>query len=680
MLRKAGGRVLAPSPVVRSMGKSNFGRIDHLQSTLQEASTGSSDARETGTNNPKVHLGYMVPHHNLTTLTEGPAGTSTAQGEQDRAFNIEPTEELRTRTNDAGPKKQSQSLSQEETKTSCDVPGSGTNHVEEFQRNSAQQQDSMNSAKGYPWTSTLYGMEQDPPNTFGNSTTHHVESVVNTVQEQDSTTSTNGGPRRSAVHSMDQDRRLSHSKARQSALESVSDPQNLIENELPASTANIATSPQFQGVISEHLESQRDIKSCYERLRPCATLSRRQSNPSVTEYENFNSDVGGDRASAITSADRGVSRLKVQKTTSPLDPLTTPNAISTKAPAQHHILPIVPAIPRIFMKRLRPRSSVIGGGLKANGGPLLETQDKRSTEESAVVTVEKALYAATEATMVNQESSSVNPKDVPPLSCTSCPSAPFSNLGDGKTSRSAVKDTQASSSEGDLFTPAEALGHRKSSSVDAGMFRYRELNPLRTPTKPFGHRKSFSPLASEFYPSRNSSIPSTPSNLSQSAHSRQPSREFLVPTHVDYAASDTVRGAKDQQHGHPIPTYHGTRSPDSYPGAPTRAISSEDLTLNDPAVVSYRHLSPALDLHRTHSHLALWQSTSAMGNAYLVEQNDNNSDYTQPNPFESYATSTPAAPTPNPSDVQTNAGLYASDTNGFQPAYFTNTNSSNQIV
>ena len=69
-----------------------------------------------------------------------------------------------------------------------------------------------------------------------------------------------------------------------------------------------------------------------------------------------------------------------------------------------------------------------------------------------------------------------------------------------------------------------------------------------------------------------------------------------------------------------------------------------------------------------------------MGNAYLVEQNDNNSDYTQPNPFESYATSTPAAPTPNPSDVQANTGLYATDTNGFQPAYFTNTNSSNQIV
>ena len=663
------------------MDKSNSGRIDHLQSTLQKASTVSSDARETGANNLKVHLRCIVPHHDSTTLTEGPAGTSTAHdGEQDKASSVESTGELCTRTNDACLIKQPQSLSQEETKASFDVPGSGRNQVERFQRNSSQQQNSTNIANGYPWTSNVYGVEQDPPNTLRDSTANHVESVMNTVQERDSITSSNGGPRISGVHSVDQDRRLSHNKASQSALESVSDPRNHIENELPASTANIATSPQFQGVISEQLESQTDIKSCYERLRPCATLSGRHSNPSTTEHESFNSDVGGDRASAITSANGGVSRLGVPKMTSPLDPLTTANATTTKGPAQHQILPIVPAIPRIFMKRLRPRSSVIGGSLKANAGPLRETQDKRSTEESVVVTVGKSSHAATDATMVNQESSSVNPKDVPPLSCSSCPSAPTSNLGHGKISRSAVKDSQASSSEGDLFTPAEALGHRKFSSVDAGVFHYRELNPLRTPTKLFGHRKSFSPLASEFYPSRNSSVPSTPSNLSQPVHSRQTSREFGEPTHVDYAASDTIRGAKDQQHGHPISTYHGPRAPQPYPGAPTRAMSSEDLTLKDPAVVSYRRLSPALDLHRTHSHLALWQTTSAMGNAYLVEQNDNNSDYTQPNPFESYATSAPAAPTPNPSDVQTNAGLYAPDTNGFQPAYFTNTNSSNQIV
>ena len=662
------------------MGKKNSARTDHLQSTLQERATISSDARETGTNNLKIHLGYIVPHHDSTTLTDGPRRIPTAHdGEQDKASNIESPVELSTSTNDAGLKKQPQSPSQEETKTSFDVPESGTNEVEDSRRNRAQQQDPTNPANGNPRTSNAYSVEQDSSDTLGDSTAYHEDSVMNTVQEQDSKTSTNVGPRIPAVHSMDQDRCLSHSKARGSGLmESVSDPQRVIENEHSASTPNIATSPQFQGMIPEQLDGQTDLKSRHERLRPCVTPTRKRSNPTATEHENFNSDVGGDRASATTSGDRGFCRLGVTKMTPPLDPPLTPSATSTKNPAQHQILRIVPAIPRIFMRRLRARSSVVGGGLKINGGPLRERQDQRSAEESQ--TVEKASYAATEATMVNQESSGVDPRNIQPLSCSSSPSAPITNLGHEKTSRGAVKDSQASSSGGDLFTPAEAIGHRKSSSVDAEVFRSRESSPLRTPIKHFGHRKSFSPLAPDFHPFRNSSVPSTPSNLGQPVHPRQPSRGSGEPTHVDYAASDTVRGARDQQHGHPTSTYHSPQAPQPYPGAPTPAISLEALTLRDPAVVSYRRLSPALDMHTPHSHLALWQTTSGMANAYLLEQNDNNSDYTQPNPFESYATSTPAAPTPNPSDVQTNAGLYATDTNGFQSAYFTNTNSSNQIV
>ena len=664
------------------MGKKTSGRTDYLQSTSQDGTTIFSDACETGTNNLKGHLGYIVPHHDSTTLTDGPLRTPTAHdGELDKASNIKSPEEPSTSVHDARPIKQPQSPSQEESKTSFDVPESGTNDVEDAQRNRAQQQDSTNSANGKPRTSNAYSVEQDSSDTLRDRTAHHEDSRMNTVQEQDSTTSTNGGPRIPAVHSMDQNRRLRHSKASRSGfIKSVSDPPSVIENELPASTPNTTTSPQFQGMISEQLDGQTDLKSRHDRLRPCVTPSRRYSNPAATEHENSERNIGGDRAFATTSADRGFSRLGVPKVIPPLDPPFPPSTISTKNSAQHQILRIVPAIPRIFMRRLRPRSSVVGGGIKSNGGPLRERQDKRSAEESPVVAVEKPSYAATEATLMNQESFGVDPKDIQPLSCSSSHSAPITNLGHEKISRGVVKDSQASSSEGDLFTPAEAIGHRKYSSVDAGVFRSRELNPLRTPTKCFGHRKSFSPLAPEFHPSRNSSVPSTPSNLGQPVHSRQPSRGFSEPTHVDYAASDTVRGAKDQQHGHPISTYHSSRAPQPYPGAPTRAISSEALTLKDPAVVSSHRLSRALDMYPRHSHLALWQTTSGMENAYLVKQNDNNSDYTQPNPFESYATSTPAAPTPNPSDVQTNAGLYATDTNGFQPAYFTNTNNSNQIV
>ena len=609
------------------MGKNKSGRAEHLQSTLQE---GTSDAFETGTRNFEVHLGYSVPHYDLTTFTDGPPRIQPAHdGEQDKASNIESPEELSTSTNDAGPIKQPQSPSQEETKTSFDVPESSTNNVEDSQRNT--QLDSTNSANGKPRTSNAYNVGQDSSDTLGNSTAHHEDSVVNTIQEQDSTTLTTGGPRIPAAHSMDQDRRL---------MESVSDHQRVIENELPASTPNIATSPQFQGMIPEQLDGQTDLKSCHGRLRPHVTPPRRHSNPKTIEHENLNSDVGEDRASATTSADRGFCRSVLPTMTPPLDPPMTPSANFTKNPARHQILQRMPAIPRMFMRRPRPRSSVVGGGLKTNGRPPRQRQDKRSAEESSVVAVEKAFCTAKEATIVNQESSG----------------------------------------ERSLCTPAEAIGHRKSSSVGAEVFRPRKLNPPQTPTKHFGHRRSFSPLAPEFHPSRGSSVPSTPSNFGLPMHSRQSSRGSGEPVHVDYAANYTVRRARDQQHGHPNSTYHSPQGPQPYPGTPTLATSSEASTLIGPAVVSNRRFSPALDMHPRHSHLAPWQMTSGIGNAYLVKQNDNNSDYTQPNPFDSYATSTPAAPTPNPSDVQTNAGLYATDTNGFQPAYFTNTNSSNQIV
>ena len=644
------------------MGKKKSRRKDHRRSTLQETSTTPSDARETGTNHVKVHLEYVVPHDDSTTLTDGPHWTPTAYDRgQTKASNVNSTGELGTSTNDAGPTKLPQSPSQEETKTSFDVSKSGTNDIEDFRWHRAQQRYSTHSAKGYAQTSNAYDVGRDSSDTLGNSFTSDEDVFMDTVQEQGSTTSTDGGPRIPSVYSMDQDRRLRHSKgSRSGSMKSLCDHHDVGENELLASTPNIATSAQFQGMIPPQLDGQIDLKPRHAQRGPCVTPPRRHTNPAIIERDNITSDVGDDSASAIASADRGFYRLGVLKTKPPLDLPLTPSSNSTNNPAQHQISRIMPAIPRIFMRRVRPRSSVGGEGLKT--------------------AVEKASYVATEATMVDQGSSCTDPEDIEPLSRTHSPSTPNTNLGHEKSACGVVNASQVSSSEGDLFTPVEAIRHRKSSSVDTVVFRSRELNPLRTPTQCFGHRKSFSPLAPEFHPCRISSAPSTPSNLDQPVHSRQPSRGTGEPMHITHAANDTGTGARGQQHGHPTSTYHCPRAPQPYAGAPRRAISLEALTSKDPAIVSFHRLPRTRHMHSRHSHLSHSQSISEMGNAYLVKQNDNASDYTQPNPFESYATSTPAAPTPNPSDVQTNAGLYATDTNGFQSAYFTNTNSSNQIV
>ena len=423
-----------------------------------------------------------------------------------------------------------------------------------------------------------------------------------------------------------------------------------------------------------------DSTAFMDRLPRTLATHGGEQDKAATEYEDFDCDAEGDRSSATISADPISSRLIGSKLTPSLDPPMTPSACSVKNLPKYQILPMVPAIPRIFERRRRPQSSVIGEGLRINDGPVREREYERSTEKICVLAVEKASYAATEATKASQKPSSVDQEDSQPLSCSSSSSAPVTDLGHKHTSSCAVENSQASSSKRNWSMPAEAIGHRKSSSVDTGVFHHRELDSPRMPTKSLGHRKSFSPLASEFRPSHNSSVPSTPSNLGLPAHSRQPSRASGEPTHLDIAASDTVKGARYQQHGHPIPTYHSPRRPRPRHGATRTRKFQDALALTDFAVVSHRPLSPALDMHHGQPHWAPCQITSRTENAYLVEQNDNNSEYTQPNPFDSYTTSTPAAPTPNPSDVQTNAGLYAADTNGFQPAYFTNSNSSNQIV
>lgn len=404
-----------------------------------------------------------------------------------------------------------------------------------------------------------------------------------------------------------------------------------------------------------------------------------EQDTAATVSENLNRDAEGDRASATTSAGRGSSRLEVRKV-APLEPYMAPSASSMKKPQSYQILPMVPAIPRIFERRRRQPTSVVREGLRSNGGPVREKQDEGSAEERSVLAVEKASYAAIEAMMASQVSSSVDQEDSQPLSYSSSSSAPMTDPGHKNTSSCAVESSQASSKKRNWSMPAEAIGHRKSSSVDTGKFRHRELDYQRTPAKGLGHRKSFSPLAPEFRPSRNSSVPSTPSNLGLPTHSRQPSRGSDEPAHLEIAASDAVRGARYQQHGHPTSTYHSPRCPQPWPSATTPPIFQDAPAPIDPAVFSHRRLSPAFDMHHHQPYCAPWQTTSRIGIAYLGKQNENNSEYTQPNPFDSYAASTPAAPTPNPSDVQTNAGLYAADTNGFQPAYFTNSNNSNQIV
>lgn len=253
-----------------------------------------------------------------------------------------------------------------------------------------------------------------------------------------------------------------------------------------------------------------DTTAFMDRPPRIPTTHGSEKDKAATKYEEFDSDGEGARGSATTSAERVSSRLGESKLTPSLDPPIPSSASSGKNLPDYQILPMVPALPRNCDRRQRPQSKVIGEGLRINEGQVRERQYECSAEEKCALAVERASYAATEATMASQKPSTVDQKDIQSLSYSSSCSAPMTDLGHNHTSSCTVENSQVSPTKRKSPIPVEAIGHRKSSSVDTGGFCHRKLDSPQMPTKNLGHRKSFSPLAHDFRPSRNSSVPSTP--------------------------------------------------------------------------------------------------------------------------------------------------------------------------
>lgn len=159
-----------------------------------------------------------------------------------------------------------------------------------------------------------------------------------------------------------------------------------------------------------------------------------EQDKAATESENLNRDAEGDRGSATTSAGRGYTRLEVRKMTAALDPPLAPSADSMEKLPSYQTLPTVPAVPQVLETSRRQQISVIGEGLKTNGRPVRERQDECSAEQRGLSAVEKASYAAIEAMMASQASSSVVQEDSQPLSCSSSSSAPMTVPGHKITS------------------------------------------------------------------------------------------------------------------------------------------------------------------------------------------------------------------------------------------------------
>lgn len=209
---------------------------------------------------------------------------------------------------------------------------------------------------------------------------------------------------------------------------------------------------------------------------------------------------------------------------------------------------------------------------------------------------------------------------------------------------------------------------------------------VRLPSSPaesqaIGHNKSFRAQAQSFVPSPTPSLLATPTSQTP-GYSWPPSINPLGP----WVSGDTRNlwgGYQNgnSSHAHPVPqSFQGRSNPLYNQQRACPANLPQRSALNGPCNTSGYRPSPNSFLmpyqYPPQPRFSMQQCNPLRQNAHCVVQNDQTSDCAHSNPYDSFATSTPGASTPNAPDLQPNTSMYPPETNGFpQPFY-----SSNQIV
>ena len=209
---------------------------------------------------------------------------------------------------------------------------------------------------------------------------------------------------------------------------------------------------------------------------------------------------------------------------------------------------------------------------------------------------------------------------------------------------------------------------------------------VRLPSSPaesqaIEHKKSFSAQAQYFVPSPTPSLLATPTSRTPGL-SRPPIIKSLRPW-VSGGTRNLWGGYTNgnSSHAHPVPqSFQGQCNPLDNGQRANPANLPQHSALNGPRNTSGYRPSPNSFFmpyqYPRQPRFFTQQRNPLFQTAHRVIQNDQTSDYAHSNPYDSFATSTPGASTPNAPDLQPNTSMYPPETNGFpQPFY-----SSNQIV
>lgn len=228
-----------------------------------------------------------------------------------------------------------------------------------------------------------------------------------------------------------------------------------------------------------------------------------------------------------------------------------------------------------------------------------------------------------------------------------------------------------------LITPTKKhkIWHPKSASTAAPAFHPgSSSNSATTPTRSSsnGHRRSVSSGTGHLNPSSRSFIPNTPlrqRRLSPYRHSNMgtPSVPLqpAVFNNTGGAPQPSVKAHYPGPHQH-IPERQG------------QYFSTQPSMRSQMPIQSGVSLGPSMPLFFSPNHSS--NNNIFHYNAQVYQQGEQNAEYSQTNHFDSYATSQAANAAPNAADLHQNGNMYAQDTNGYGPRYYSNhTDPSHQV-
>ena len=260
----------------------------------------------------------------------------------------------------------------------------------------------------------------------------------------------------------------------------------------------------------------------------------------------------------------------------------------------------------------------------------------------------------------------------------------------GSGAHSSLEGGSSHQQRQNLYIPREPMSMRKSKeSIDAVHVSFTPFTPTRSAKS--RHPKSLSAEASAFQPHQPAHISATPTRSHSYGHGKSastgtgradhivvsslPNRQRRLwhygpnstglPLAPDESGAFTNTGEAQPSigFGYPEPHQHTPDGQGQFFGT-----QGSMTPLMPPQ--SHGPLDPTL--HSLPTPLPVFRNDMIYYNAQIDKQGEQNAEYSQSNHFDSYTTAQAPNAAPNAADLHQNGNLYAQDTNGYGPRYYSN--------